>query len=104
MTWTTRDGVPVPIRAEAWVLDALALDALAEHEAAARSLDRALDLAEPAGLRRIVVTHGSAIGPLLRRHVRHGTAHPAIVGELVETIERRGRPARRPPPTPWPSR
>ena len=94
----TRDGVPVPIRAEAWVLDALALDALAEHEAAARSLDRALDLAEPVGLRRIVVTHGRAIGPLLRRQVRHGTAHPAIVGELVESIERRGRPARRPSP------
>ncbi|MGZ4270035.1 MAG: LuxR C-terminal-related transcriptional regulator [Solirubrobacteraceae bacterium] len=94
----TRDEVPMPMRAEAWILDALALDALAEHEAAARSLDRALDLAEPAGLRRIVVTHGGAIGPLLRRHVRHGTAHPAMVGELVETIERRGRPARRPTP------
>ena len=100
----TRDGVPVPIRAEAWVLDALALDALAEHEAAARSLDRALDLAEPVGLRRIVVTHGSAIGPLLRRQVRHGTAHPAIVGSSWSrssaAAARRG--AR--PPTPWPSR
>jgi LuxR family maltose regulon positive regulatory protein len=89
------DEVPLPIRAEAWLLDAMALDALAEHQAAACSLERAFDLAEPAGLRRIVVTHGSVIGPLLRRHVRHGTAHPAMVGELVETIERRGRPARR---------
>ena len=80
------------------VLDALALDALAEHEAAAQSLERALDLAEPAGLRRIIVTHGGAIGPLLRRHVRHGTAHPAMVGDLLETIERRGRPARRSAP------
>jgi LuxR family maltose regulon positive regulatory protein len=94
----TRHGVSLPISAEAWVLDALALDALAEHEAAARSLERALDLAEPAGLRRIIVTHGSAIGPLLRRHVRHGTAHPAMVGDLVETIEHRGRPAQRPAP------
>jgi LuxR family transcriptional regulator, maltose regulon positive regulatory protein len=92
------DRVPLPIRAEAWLLDALALDALAEHDAAARSLERALDLAEPAGLRRIVVTHGGAIGPLLRRHVRHGTGHPAMVGDLVETIERRGRPARRAAP------
>jgi LuxR family maltose regulon positive regulatory protein len=91
-----RDGVALPIRAEAWLLDALALDALAEHEAAARSLERALDLAEPAGLRRIIVAHGEAIGPLLRRHVRHGTAHPAMVGDAVETIERRGRPVRRP--------
>jgi LuxR family transcriptional regulator, maltose regulon positive regulatory protein len=95
-----RDGAPMPMRAEAWLLDALALDALAEHQAAATSLERSLDLAEPAGLRRMVVAHGGAIGPLLRRHVRHGTAHPAMVGELVETIERRDRPARRPaPPT-----
>jgi LuxR family transcriptional regulator, maltose regulon positive regulatory protein len=94
----TRDGEPLPIRAEAWLLDALALDALAEHEAAARSLERALDLAEPAGVRRIVVMHGDAVGPLLRRHVRHGTGHPAMVGELLETIERRGRPARRTAP------
>jgi LuxR family maltose regulon positive regulatory protein len=92
------NGGPVPTRAEAWLLDALALDALAEHAAAARSLERSLDLAEPGGLRRIVVTHGNAIGPLLRRHVRHDTAHPAMVGELVETIERRGRPARRAAP------
>ena len=31
-----RHGEPLPIRAEAWLLDALALDALAEHEAAAQ--------------------------------------------------------------------
>jgi LuxR family maltose regulon positive regulatory protein len=90
------DGAPLPARAEAWLLDALALDFLAEHEAAAHSLERALDLAEPAGLRRIVVSHGSAIGPLLRRHIRRGTAHPAMVGDAVETIERRGRPGPRP--------
>jgi LuxR family maltose regulon positive regulatory protein len=92
------DGVPLPIRAEAWLLDAMALDALAEHQAAARSLERALDLAEPAGLRRSFAAHGDAIGPLLRRHVRYGTAHPALLGDLLETIERRGRPARRAAP------
>jgi LuxR family maltose regulon positive regulatory protein len=90
------NGVALPTRAEAWLLDALALDALADHDAAAASLERALDLAEPAGLSRIIVGHGDAIGPLLRRHVRHGTAHPAMIGVAVETIERRGRPARPP--------
>jgi LuxR family maltose regulon positive regulatory protein len=94
----TGNGVALPTRAEAWLLDALALDALADHEGAAGSLERALDLAEPAGLSRIIVGHGGAIGPLLRRHVRHGTAHPAMIGVAVETIERRGRPARRPMP------
>ena len=58
-----RHGASLPTRAEAWLLDALALDALAEHEAAAQSLERALDLAEPAGLRRMFVAHGGAIEP-----------------------------------------
>jgi LuxR family maltose regulon positive regulatory protein len=90
------NAAALPIRAEAWVLDALALDALAEHDAAARSLERALDLAEPAGLRRIFAAHDGAIGPLLRRHARRGTMHPALLGDLVEASERRGRPAGRP--------
>jgi LuxR family maltose regulon positive regulatory protein len=89
------DGAPasrglVAVRAEAWLLDALALDALAEHEDAARSLERSLDIAEPAGLRRLLVEHGNLVRPLLHRHVRHGTAHPAMIGEALETIEQRG--------------
>ena len=83
-------SMPVSMRAEAWLLDALALDALAEHDDAARSLERSLDLAEPAGLRRLLVEHGNLVRPLLRRHVRHGTAHPAMVGEALESIEHRG--------------
>ena len=90
-----RHGASLPTRAEACLLDALALDALAEHKAAAQSLERALDLAEPAGLRRMFVAHGGPISALLRRHIRHGTTHPALVGDLLETIERGGRPAHR---------
>ena len=82
-------AMPVSMRAEAWLLDALALDALAEHDDAARSLERSLDLAEPAGLRRLILEHGTLVGPLLRRHVRRGTAHPAIVGETLDRIEHR---------------
>jgi LuxR family transcriptional regulator, maltose regulon positive regulatory protein len=84
------EAMPVSMRAEAWLLDALALDALAEHEDAARSLERSLDLAEPAGLRRLILEHGNLVRPLLHRHVRHGTAHPAIVSEALDTIEHRG--------------
>ena len=83
-------AMPVSQRAETWLLDALALDALAEHDDAARSLERSLDLAEPAGLSRLIVEHGNLVRPLLHRHVRRGTAHPAIVGEALETIEHRG--------------
>ena len=83
-------STPVSVRAEAWLLDALALDALAEHEDAAASLERSLDLAEPAGLSRLIVEHGNVVRPLLHRHVRHGTAHPAIIGQALETLEHRG--------------
>ena len=84
------DATPVSARAEAWLLDALALDALAETDAAAASLERSLDLAEPAGLSRLLVEQGNRVRPLLHRHVRHGTAHPAMIGTVLETIERRG--------------
>jgi LuxR family transcriptional regulator, maltose regulon positive regulatory protein len=87
---SSANGMPVSVRAEAWLLDALALDALAEHDDAASSLERSLDLAEPAGLSRLIVEHGNLVRPLLHRHVRHGTAHAAIVGEALETIEHRG--------------
>jgi LuxR family maltose regulon positive regulatory protein len=84
------DGAPVSVRAEAWLLDALALDALAEPDDAATSLERSLDLAEPAGLSRLIVEHGNRVRPLLHRHVRHGTAHPVMVADVLETIEHRG--------------
>jgi LuxR family maltose regulon positive regulatory protein len=91
-----RGGSPVSTRAEAWLLDALALDALAEHSGAARSLERSLDLAEPAGLRRPILEHGNLVRPLLHRHARHGTAHPAIVRDALDTIEHGGRERSRP--------
>jgi LuxR family maltose regulon positive regulatory protein len=84
------DATPVSARAEAWLLDALALDALTEPDDAATSLERSLDLAEPAGLSRLLVEHGNRVRPLLHRHARHGTAHPAIVSAALETIEQRG--------------
>jgi LuxR family transcriptional regulator, maltose regulon positive regulatory protein len=90
------DGAPVSVRAEAWLLDALALDALAEHDDAAISLERSLDIAEPAGLRRLIIEHGNRVRPLLHRHVRRGTAHPAIVGEALDAIEHRGGEGSRP--------
>ena len=50
------------------------------------------------------LAYAATIGALLRRHIRHGTAHPAMVGDLVETIERGSRPARRAGGSRWPSR
>jgi LuxR family transcriptional regulator, maltose regulon positive regulatory protein len=90
------DVVPLTGRAEAWLLDALALDALAAHEDAARSLERALDIADPAGLMRLLTEHGSAVRPLLHRHVQCGTAHPAMLAAALDVLDRSGRDAPRP--------
>jgi LuxR family maltose regulon positive regulatory protein len=84
------EDVVLSVRAESWLLDAMALDALAEHDGAAQALERSLDLAEPAGLRRLIEIHGTVVRPLLRRHIRRGTSHPAIVGEALEALDRRG--------------
>jgi len=89
-------AMPLAARAEAWLLDAIALDAMSEHDDAARSLERSLDLAEPAGMLRPIVTHGSTVRPLLHRQLRRGTAHPAMVGEALDAIERRGAARRAP--------
>jgi LuxR family transcriptional regulator, maltose regulon positive regulatory protein len=83
-------GQMLYFRAVAWLLDARALDALGEPDAAARSLERGLDLADAAGLERLVVEHGSAVGPLLRRQLRIGTAHAAFVSEALSRIDQRG--------------
>jgi LuxR family transcriptional regulator, maltose regulon positive regulatory protein len=53
-------------------------------------LERGLDLADAAGLERLVVEHGSAVGPLLRRQLRIGTAHAAFVSEALSRIDQRG--------------
>jgi LuxR family maltose regulon positive regulatory protein len=82
-------GQMLYFRAAAWVLDARALDALAEPDAAARSLERALDLADAAGLERLIVEHGTALRPLLRRHLRTGTAHAAFVSGALSRIDQR---------------
>jgi LuxR family maltose regulon positive regulatory protein len=90
---SSTNGVPPSWRAEAWLLDALALDALVAHEDAARSLERFLDFAEPAGLLRPLTEHGSVVRPLLHRHLQRGTAHAAIVATALDALERGGHDA-----------
>ncbi|HYH90334.1 MAG TPA: LuxR C-terminal-related transcriptional regulator [Solirubrobacteraceae bacterium] len=76
-----------PASVQAWVVDALALDVLAEHDGAAESLERALELAEPNGLRSALLDFGRALQPLLTRQLRRGTAHRALVGELLAALD-----------------
>lgn len=77
---------PTPPGVQAHVVEALALDAASDADGAAASLEHALDLAEPSGLRWALVQFGRPLQPLLRRQLRRGTAHRALVGELLEAL------------------
>jgi LuxR family maltose regulon positive regulatory protein len=70
-----------------WVIAALAHDALADHDAAGAAIERALDGAEPSTLRRPFVAQGTAIVPVLRRQLRRGTGHRALVEDLLTSIQ-----------------
>ena len=88
-----------PSAVQGWVVDALALDVLADHEGAAASLERALERAEPSGQRWALLDFGRALQPLLSRQLRRGTAHRALVGELLESLDGAGGSSR--PPSPF---
>jgi LuxR family transcriptional regulator, maltose regulon positive regulatory protein len=75
--------------AELWLVEALALDALADHQGAATALEQALDRIEPAGLLQVLVAQGGPMRPLLRRHLRTETAHHALVERALQALEDR---------------
>jgi len=83
---------------EAFLLEAIAQDALGDPGAANRALERALDLAEPDGALLWFVLH--PVPGLLQRHARHRTAHPALVGDILSLLAGRAPapPAGPPPP------
>jgi LuxR family maltose regulon positive regulatory protein len=73
---------------ELWLSSALAHDMAADHVAAATALERALDEAEPGGVRRPFVARGPTVGALLRRQLRHGTSHRSLVDSLLGELDR----------------
>jgi LuxR family transcriptional regulator, maltose regulon positive regulatory protein len=73
-----------PWLAQAFLLEAIAQDALGDAAAAALALERALDLAEPDGVLWWFVLH--PVPGLLERHARHGIAHGALVAEILSLL------------------
>ncbi len=71
---------------EALLLDALARTRLGEREEAGRSVERALDLAEPQGYVWIFLTVPDA-GELLAAHPAHRTAHAAFLQTLRDGVD-----------------
>lgn len=76
-------------QAEALVLEAITRDTLEDSEAARVALEHALDLAEPDGALLPFLLHPA--GDLLRRHVRRGTAHAALVTAILDVLARKAR-------------
>jgi LuxR family maltose regulon positive regulatory protein len=83
-----RESLMPVSRTEAWVVDAIARDAIHDEPGALRAIERALDLAEPRGYSNAILRHGAPVRSLLRRHIASGTAHRAFAGVLLSVLER----------------
>jgi LuxR family maltose regulon positive regulatory protein len=77
------------VAVEIAVLLAVARDEAGDVAGAARAVEQALEIAERTGLRWAFVEAGRRMEGLLRAQVRAGTAHRAIVGELIAAFEDR---------------
>ena len=73
---------------QAYLLEAVARDALGDQAAAERALERALDATESDGATLSFVVHPAP--RLLRRHARGRTAHAALIAEALSLLGERG--------------
>src|SRR5262249_58407034 len=82
------DGsAPVPPQTwlpHAFLLEAIARDALGDQAAAGRALERALDLAELGGVLAPFLLHPAP--GLLERHARQRTAHAALLAQILDLL------------------
>jgi LuxR family transcriptional regulator, maltose regulon positive regulatory protein len=82
---------------QAFLLEAIARDALGDEGAAGRALEYALDLAEPDGVLLWFLLH--PVPGLLERQARHGTAHAALLADIQSLLAgNRSAPPIRPRP------
>ena len=70
----------------AFLLEAIARDALGDTGSAGRALERALDLAEPDGVLLPFLLHPT---PLLERRAPHRTTHASLIAEILSRQARR---------------
>jgi LuxR family maltose regulon positive regulatory protein len=70
--------------AQAFLLEAIARDALSDPAAAGRALERALDLAEPDGVLTVFLLH--PVPGVLERRARQRTAHAALIADILSLL------------------
>jgi LuxR family transcriptional regulator, maltose regulon positive regulatory protein len=73
-----------PLLVEAFLLEAIARDALGDEDAAGLALERALDRAEPDGTLLAFLIHPAP--GLLESHTRHHTAHAALIAQIQDRL------------------
>ena len=77
---------------QAFLLEAIARNALGDAQAAEQALEHALDLAEPDRVLLPFLLH--PVSGLLERHVPHRTAHAALIAEIQSLLSgRKSAPA-----------
>jgi LuxR family transcriptional regulator, maltose regulon positive regulatory protein len=76
---------------QAFLVDALAREALGDLDAAEASIERALERAEPDGIILPFVT--TPVHELLERHPRHRTAHAALLSDILDVLAGSSLPA-----------
>jgi LuxR family maltose regulon positive regulatory protein len=86
------DGSAPVMRPRGWVvqaflLEAIARDALGDPAAAAGAVERGLDLAEPDGALLPFLLHPAP--GLLSRHARRGTAHAVLISRILDLLANR---------------
>jgi LuxR family transcriptional regulator, maltose regulon positive regulatory protein len=82
-------------QAHAFLLETIIRDALGDSGASGRALEGALDLAEPDGAIWAFLLH--PVPGLLERHAGHGTAHAALIAEILSLLAGRTPAGREPP-------
>jgi LuxR family maltose regulon positive regulatory protein len=78
---------------EAFLLEAIARDALGDPGAGKHALERALDIAEPDGALFMFLLNPAP--ELLERHARQRTAHVSLIAEILSLLA--GKPPAQPP-------
>lgn len=88
---------PLPVRLDAGLLDAVLAEQAGDGRRAGRILEQVLDLAGPQGCRRVFTRAEPPVRDLLAGHLDAGTAHFALVSDLVrKSGQRTARPAAEP--------
>jgi LuxR family maltose regulon positive regulatory protein len=81
---STLNAPEVQFSVSVFLFVAIARDALGDSRAAGSALERALDLAETDGALEIFLRH--PVPDLLERHARQGTAHAALVADILSLL------------------